>query len=77
MHLMLLGHLLFEMCCGYELTTVSPRKQEYKSVQDKLLKTTLQYIFEDGFPHSIEEVGLCIVWIQTVSPYWLVKCFFL
>ena len=52
------GHLLFEMCCGYELTTVSPRKQEYKSVKDKLLKATLRYIFEEGFPHSVEEVRL-------------------
>ena len=46
------------MCCGYELTTVSPKKQEYKSVKDKPLKATLQYIFEDGFPHSVEEVCL-------------------
>ena len=46
------------MCCGYELTTVSPKKQEYKSVKDKTLKATLQYIFEDGFPHSVEEVCL-------------------
>ena len=44
------------MCCGYELTTCSPRKQEYKSVKDKQLKVTLRYIFEEGFPHSIEEV---------------------
>lgn len=55
--IVMFGHLLFEMCCGYELTTISPKKQEYKSVKDRTLKATLQYIFEDGFPHSIEEIS--------------------
>ena len=51
---------MFEMCCGYELITCVPRKQEYKTVKDKGLRLTLQYIFEDDFPHSIEQVCTCI-----------------
>lgn len=47
---------MFEMCCGYELTTCVPRKEDYKTVKDKQLRSTLQYIFKEGFPHNIEEV---------------------
>ena len=50
------GHLLFEMACGYELTSLVPGDQEYKSVKNEQVKLALQFVFEDGFPHSLEEV---------------------
>ena len=29
-----LGHLLFEMMCGYELTTLSPSNSDWQNVKD-------------------------------------------
>ena len=44
------GHLVFEMCCGYELTTVVPTAQDYQAVRDveggDKVEEVLRYIFE-------------------------------
>ena len=58
---------MFEMCCGYELTTCIPTKQEYKTVKDKKLRSALQFIFEENFPHSIEEVRLHVLPSTSIS----------
>ena len=55
------GHLVFEMCCGYELTTVVPTAQDYQAVRDVVggeeVEEVLRCIFTDGFPHGIEHVS--------------------
>ena len=51
-----LGHLLFEMSCGYELTKLSPGDEEYESIKDSDVREILRYIFRDDFSNSIEKV---------------------
>ena len=41
-----LGHLLFEMCCGYELTSVVPTEQDYKSAKKDEVKAILEFVFK-------------------------------
>ena len=41
------GHLLFEMCCGYELTSVMPTDQDYKCAKKDEVKEILQFVFEE------------------------------
>ena len=53
------GHAVFEMAAGYELTHLRPSQADYKAV-DKKVKPILEYIFEEGFPHSISEVILIV-----------------
>ena len=50
------GHLVFEMSCGYELTQLCPGPNEYKSIIDSEVKEILEFIFKDGFPNGIEQV---------------------
>ena len=51
------GHVLYEMICMKELTTLTPSKEEYDSIEVPELKEALQYVFADGFSHSISEVS--------------------
>ena len=46
---------MFEMAAGYELTHLRPGPSDYKAV-DKKVRPVLEFIFEEGFPHSISEV---------------------
>ena len=43
------------MAAGYELTQLRPGTGEYKTVP-KAVRPILQFIFEEGFPHSISKV---------------------
>ena len=52
----MLGHLIFEMSCGFELTQLRPGEEEYKSVKDPDVKEILQFILKEGFPNTIEQV---------------------
>ena len=47
---------MFEMAAGYELTRLRPSQADYKAV-DKKIRPVLEFIFEQGFPHSISEVA--------------------
>ena len=40
-----------------ELTTLTPSKEEYESIGIPELKEALQYVFADGFSHSISDVS--------------------
>ena len=40
-----------------ELTTLTPSKEEYESIRIPELKEALQYVFADGFSHSISDVS--------------------
>ena len=51
------GHLVFEMAAGYELTQLRPGIGEIKTVP-KAVRPVVEFIFEEGFPHSISEVTL-------------------
>ena len=45
------------MICMKELTmTLTPSKEEYESIKVEL-KEALQYVFADGFSHSISDVS--------------------
>ena len=44
------------MSCGYELTQLRPGEEENKSVKDPDVRAVLQYIFKEGFPHTIGQV---------------------
>ena len=54
------GHVIFEMACGYELTTLVPGEQDYSAMPDSEVVDVLQVIFdrdEDGnFTSSIDQV---------------------
>ena len=50
------GHLVFEMAAGYQLTQLRPSEKEYEKM-DKKVKLILKYIFEEGFPHDIDDVS--------------------
>ena len=43
------------MSAGYELTEIRPEVEDYKAVPSAF-RLILEYIFTDGFPHSIREV---------------------
>ena len=43
------------MAAGYKLTQLRPGAGEYKTVP-KAVRPILQFIFEEGFPHSISKV---------------------
>ena len=47
---------MFEMAVGYELAQLRPREDEYKKVDEKV-RSVLKYIFEEGFPHDINQVS--------------------
>ena len=40
-----------------ELTTLTPSKEEYEFISIPELKEALQYVFADGFSHSISDVS--------------------
>ena len=40
-----------------ELTTFTPSKEQYESIRIPELKEALQYVFADGFSHSISDVN--------------------
>jgi hypothetical protein len=44
------------MAAGYELTHLRPSQSDYKAI-DKKIRSVLEFIFEQGFPHSITEVA--------------------
>lgn len=56
----LIGHVIFEMACGCELTGLVPGQQEYRSVRDKSVRDVLQVIFQRNkkgrFTSSIKQV---------------------
>ena len=54
------GHLIFEMSCGYELTQLRPGEDDYKNVKDLDVKGILQYIFKEDFSNTIEQVKLIL-----------------
>ena len=56
----IIGHLIFEMSAGYELTTVRPGREDYKAVPSDV-RQILEFIFADGFPHSIKDVSFIII----------------
>ena len=45
------------MAAGYELTEVRPGDEDYKAAPSAV-RPILEYIFAEGFPHSIEQVQL-------------------
>jgi hypothetical protein len=61
------GHLLFEMMCGYELTTLSPSNSDMTNVKSEAQVEVLRYIFSGAFddrpfPNIIEVyTGKCLV----------------
>ena len=56
LYVYMLGHLVFEMSCGYELARLRPGPDEYKSIEDSEVKEILEFIFNDGFTNGIEQV---------------------
>ena len=44
------------MSAGYELTQLRPGDGEYGTIPSNV-KPILEFIFAEGFPHSIQEVG--------------------
>ena len=56
-----IGHLIFEMCAGYELTEVRPGPEAYRAVPSAV-RPIMEFIFADGFPHSIREVRH-VIWM--------------
>ena len=54
---MILGHLIFEMAAGYELTQLRPGMGEIRTVH-KAMRPVLEFIFEEGFPHDISKVTI-------------------
>lgn len=54
------GHVIFEMSCGFELTTIVPG--DYNSIRDGKVKEVLKAIFsrddEGDFTSSINEVNV-------------------
>ena len=52
-----LGHLIFEMSCGYELTQLRPGRAEYDTVGDHHVKAILDFIFTNDFTNNIEAVS--------------------
>ena len=60
--LTLFGHVVFEMCCGYELTELVPGEQHYADImKEQKLQQILHFIFQrnqDGtFAHTIKNVS--------------------
>ncbi len=57
---MLVGHVIFEIACGYEMTEIAPGESQYGDVKDERVKDILCYIFntdQDGaFTSTIEKV---------------------
>ena len=47
---------MFEMSCGFELTTLCPNTITYESIRDPEIKEILQFILKDGFPNGLEQV---------------------
>ena len=47
---------MFEMSCGYELTSVNPSPDDYKAVKSDRVKEVLEFIFTEGFPHDVDEI---------------------
>ena len=54
------------MAAGYELTQIRPGAGEYKTVP-KAIRPILQFIFEDGFPHSISKVCHSSLFLAVVT----------
>jgi PX domain-containing protein kinase-like protein len=67
MDTIMFGHLLFEMMCGYELTTLSPSNSDMTNVKSEAQVEVLRYIFSGAFddrpfPNIIEVyTGKCLV----------------
>ena len=47
---------MFEMSCGYELTSVYPSVDDYIAVKSDRVKEVLEFIFTEGFPHDVDEI---------------------
>lgn len=63
---LMFGHLLFEMACGYELTSFLPQERDYQALRHQSLLEVLQFIFSnDGgdFP-SVSQV---MAWTVSIS----------
>jgi PX domain-containing protein kinase-like protein len=63
MDTIMFGHLLFEMMCGYELTTLSPSNSDMTNVKSEAQVEVLRYIFSGAFddrpfPNIIELLNL-------------------
>ena len=53
------GHVIFEMCTGREISTLTPSDRDYRDVRDSDVRKFLKFIFaqeEDEFIHGIDEV---------------------
>ena len=48
---------MFEMAAGYELSHLRPGETEYRTVDEKV-RPVLEYIFDDGFPHTVDQVSV-------------------
>ena len=57
------GHAVFEMAAGYELTHLRPTQADYMAINKKV-RPVLEFIFEEGFPHSISEVNISFLRLQ-------------
>jgi hypothetical protein len=44
------------MCCGYELTSVLPSDQDYRSAKKEEVKEILHFVFEED---QVEHVRTC------------------
>ena len=52
-----IGHLIFEMSAGYELTQLRPEVEEFEAVPSSV-RPILEFIFADEFPHTIDDVRI-------------------
>ena len=53
------GHVIFEMCTGREISTLTPSDSDYRDVKDRGVREVLKFIFaqeDDEFIHGLNEV---------------------
>ncbi len=64
---LMFGHLLFEMGCGYELTSMLPQQLDYKALRYQPLLEVMQFIFaDDGAFPSVHQVRLMWLMLGTI-----------
>ena len=53
------GHVIFEICTGKEINTLTPSDRDYRDVSDRCVREVLKFVFEQedwGFINEIIEV---------------------
>lgn len=55
---MFVGHLLFELGSGKELSNPAPIESDYKNIKNQQVVEVLQFIFESRIPPTINEVSV-------------------